>query len=122
MKRNLDTVRKLLDLAEAQPAGQPLTGFSGEFDNTAVEVVEHIALMIDAGLIEGEAYANATSPNGGIFIITGVTWKGHDFLDAARSDTVWNATKARLAKAGAWTFGLVLEVLKEEAKRQIGLT
>jgi hypothetical protein len=28
----------------------------------------------------------------------------------------------RMAKAGAWTFGLVLEVLKEEAKRQLGLT
>jgi hypothetical protein len=73
-------------------------------------------------LIEGEAYPNATTPNGGPFIITNLTWKGHDFLDAARSDTVWNATKGPLAKVGAWTFGLVLEVLKEEAKRQIGLT
>src|SRR5262245_44961623 len=122
MKRNLDTVRKVLDLAEAQPAGQPLKGFSGGFDNTAVEVVEHIKLMIDAGLIEGEAYPNTTRSGGGLFIVANLTWKGHDFLDAARSDTVWNATKGRLAKAGAWTFSLVLEVLKEEAKRQIGLT
>jgi hypothetical protein len=30
MKRNLDTVRKLLDLAETQPAGEPLMTFSGE--------------------------------------------------------------------------------------------
>ena len=103
MKRNLDTVRKLLDFAEAQPAGQPLMGFKGDFDNTAVEVVEHIALMIDASLIEGEAHPDTRSSGGGIFVITGVTWKGHDFLDAARSDTVWNATKGRMAKAGAWT-------------------
>ena len=72
--------------------------------------------------IEGEAHPNGTMPGGGVFIIEGLSWKGHDFLDAARSDTVWNATKGRLAKAGAWTFSLVLEVLKEEAKRQIGLT
>ena len=111
-----------MDLAEAQPAGQSLRQFKGDFDNTAIEVVEHIALMIDAGLIEGEAYPSARSPGGGSFIITGLTWKGHDFLDAARNDTVWNATKGRMAKAGAWTFGLVLEVLKEEAKRHLGLT
>src|SRR5262245_16629438 len=98
-----------------------MTGFIGEFDNTAVEVVEHIALMIDAGLIEGEAYPDTRASGGGLFIVTGVTWKGHDFLDAARNDTVWNATKKRLAKAGAWTFPIVLEVLKEEAKRHLGL-
>jgi uncharacterized protein DUF2513 len=122
VKRNLDTVRKLLDLAEPQPAGEPLMKFSGVFDNTAVEVIEHMALMIDAGLIEGDARPDPDSPGGGVFIINNLTWKGHDFLDAARSDTVWNATKGRMAKAGAWTFGLVLEVLKEEAKRQLGLT
>ena len=44
MKRNLDTVRKMLNLAEAQPAGEPLMTFSGgEFDNTPVEVVQHIS-------------------------------------------------------------------------------
>jgi hypothetical protein len=110
---------KLCDLTEAQPAGHAITGFKGDLGN--FEVVEHIRLIIDAGLIEGEAHPNATMSNGGLFIIEGLTWKGHDFLDAARSNTVWNATKGRLAKAGAWTFGLVLEVLKEETKRQLGL-
>jgi hypothetical protein len=95
--------------------------FSGDFENTPVEVVEHIQLMIDAGLIEGEAQTEPNMPGGGIFVISKLTWSGHDFLNAARSDDVWNATKRRMAKAGAWTFGLVLEVLKEEAKRRIGL-
>ena len=121
MKRNLDTVRKLLELAEAQPAGQPLMNFSGNFENTPVEVVEHIALMIDAGLIDGEAEPDSNMPGGGIFVITKLTWTGHDFLNAARNDNVWNATKRRISKAGTWTFGLVLEVLKEEAKLHIGL-
>jgi Hypothetical protein (DUF2513) len=122
VKRNLDTIRKLLDLAEAQPAGKNLMTFSGDFENTPVEVVEHIRLMIEAGLISGEAHPDPNMPGGGIFVISNVTWSGHDFLNAARSDTVWNATKGRIAKAGAWTFGLVLEILKEEAKRQIGVT
>ncbi len=121
MKRNLDTVRKLLDLAEAQPAGEPLTTFRGDFENTPVEVVEHIRLMIEAGLIDGEARPDLNTPGGGLFVISNLTWSGHDFLNAARNDTVWNATKRRLAKAGAWTFELALAVLKDEAKRQIGL-
>jgi hypothetical protein len=120
MKRNLDTVRKLLVLIEAQPAGQPLTTFSGSFKNTPIEVVEHLELMINAGLIEGEAQTDAEAEGGGIFVISKLTWAGHDFLSAARSDNVWNATKRRIGKAGSWTFGLVLEVLKEEAKRHLG--
>ena len=121
MKRNLDTVRRLLELVESQPAGQPLVTFSGSFENTPVEVVEHLQLMIDAGLIEGEAQTDPEMEGGGIFVISKLTWAGHDFLDAARSEEVWNATKRRIAKVGSWTFGLVLEVLKEEAKRRIGL-
>jgi len=55
VKRNLDTIRKVLELAEAQPAGEPLMTFSDDFENTPVEIIEHIKLMIDAGLVEGEA-------------------------------------------------------------------
>jgi hypothetical protein len=121
MRRNLDTIRKLLDLVEEQPAGQPLTTFSGDFDNTPTEVVEHLELMIDAGLIEGEAHTDPRMEGGGIFVIHKLTWSGHDFLNAARNDDVWNATKRRIGKAGSWTFGLVLEILKQEAKRHMGL-
>ena len=95
--------------------------FSGSFENTPVEVVEHIELMIDAGLIEGEAHTDPQNGRCGIFVISKLTWAGHDFLNAARSNDVWNATKRRIGKAGSWTFGLVLEVLKEEAKCHIGL-
>jgi hypothetical protein len=55
VKRNLDTIQKVLESAEAQPAGEPLMTFSGDFENTPVEIIEHIKLMIDGGLIEGEA-------------------------------------------------------------------
>jgi hypothetical protein len=38
--------------------------FSGEFENTPVEVVEHIAHMIDAGLIDGETYPDISQQAG----------------------------------------------------------
>jgi hypothetical protein len=47
-----------------------MTFIGGEFDNTSVEVVEHIKLMIDARLIEGEAFwahAFRRIPSGFVF-------------------------------------------------------
>jgi hypothetical protein len=67
-------------LAEAQPAGEPLMTFSGDFENTPVEIIEHIKLMIDAGLIESEADPHPEMATGGIFVISNRTWAGHDFL------------------------------------------
>ena len=32
----------------------------------------------------------------GIWVIQNLTWQGHDFLDKARDETVWNAAKERL--------------------------
>ena len=56
MKRNLDTVRKLLALTEEQPAGQPLMIFSGEFETRQSRLLNTLHLMIDADKTDGEAY------------------------------------------------------------------
>ena len=121
MKRDLDAVRKLLEIFEAVPAGEVLQTFSDELSLSSAEVIEHIELIIEAGLAEGEAHADALSEHGGYFVIRKLTWSGHDFINAARSNDVWSATKRRIGVVGSWTFGLVLEVLKDEAKRRIGL-
>jgi hypothetical protein len=85
VKRNLDTIRKALELADAQLAGEPLMTFSGDFENTPVEIIEHIKLMIDAGLVEGEADPHPEMATGGIFVISNLTWAGHDFLGSLAS-------------------------------------
>jgi hypothetical protein len=112
MKRDMEIVRKLLLRAEAADGGLSI--------NDLVETY-HVRIMIDAGLVEGRISEEITSDAPRHSHIHNLTWAGHEFLDAARNDTVWNSTKRRIAKAGSWTFGLVLEVLKEEAKRHIGL-
>ena len=122
MKRNLDTVRKLLKEFELSPAGETIDIVKGEYDNTPNEIVAHIELMIKAGLLEGEAYPSETGGDDYYFWIEKITWSGHDFIDAARNEDVWNTTKRKLTQAGSWTFSLVLEVLREEAKRRIGVS
>lgn len=121
MKRDLDTVRKLLEIFEAAPAGQSIQEFTGNFGNlTAVEIISHIELLIDSKLVEGEAYPE-DNETGGHFWVTKITWAGYDFLDASRNDDIWNVTKRKVMQVGSWTFSLVVELLKEEAKRRLGI-
>ena len=122
MKRDLDLCRELMLAFEAAPAGQTIHTISltggGEID--AANAFAHIDLLIGAGFLEGEVYPNQTDPDNGMFFVEKITWAGHDFIDSARSESVWSKTKDRLKKAGSWTFSLVMETLKDEAKSHIG--
>lgn len=121
MKRDLDLVRELLEVFERElQGGVPIQQFTLEKDYDFRVVIGHLDLMIEHGLIRGECQPSCGDPSQTVLAIEAITWQGHDFLDAARNDTVWKAAKERLKKAGAWTFGLVLEVLKDEAKKRLG--
>ena len=59
------------------------------------------------------------SPNA---ILTGLSWLGHEFLDAAKDDTIWSKAKKTVLKSTAGiTFDVLLEWLKAEVKGRIGL-
>jgi hypothetical protein len=77
--------------------------------------------MWQAGLVEA-ANATTNSSGGPAAIIMSVTWAGHDFIDAARDDTIWNKTKNKVLSSGAaFTFDLLKEVLVLAAKGPLGL-
>jgi hypothetical protein len=79
----------------------------------------HVALLFDAGLAEGRLVNTNTH---GIVAasIDRLTSAGHDFLDAARNDTVWNKAKEKVLKPGlSWTFSMLVAVLKVEASAQM---
>jgi hypothetical protein len=109
MKRDLDVIRSLLLKAESS---------SGHFPCETEEEIYNAVLLQDAGLIEGR-FAPATNPQ--MAVILRLTWQGHDFLDAARNDTIWNKAKENFLKPGiSWTFSIVFDFLKAEAQRQVG--
>jgi hypothetical protein len=113
MKRDMDVIRMLLIQQETGEAPPELANYSEPL------LVYNVALMKDAGLIEA---AIAKGPDGtpmGAVIIR-MTWAGHDFLDAARNDTVWRTAKEKILKPGAsWTFELLKETLKTLATQQL---
>jgi hypothetical protein len=105
MKRDPELCRDLLLKVEELP-------FDGRFHDVVVEgrsdeeITYHIMLLDEAGLIEAE---DLSTLSGMCWKPKRLTYSGHEFLDAARSDTVWQKAKAWTMKT---TGTVALEGLK----------
>jgi hypothetical protein len=120
MKRDFDLIRHLMKDIENMPAGKRYEDISYLTEYDPDTVYAHIALLLDAGLIEGKT-VKLSHGIGGV-MINGLTWTGHDFLDAAKDDTIWSKAKETVLKPTvSITFGLLLEWLKAQAKLKLGL-
>lgn len=105
MKRDMDLVRRIAFLLEDLRPGEQLA--YDKVDDYDHEVVKyHFAIMKENGLIEGTDYVGATRV---VDFALRLTWTGHEFLEAARNDTVWKKAKDTLLQRAG---GLVFEVLK----------
>lgn len=120
MKRDFELVRKILQLMEANEDGG--FGYMPKIDGyTAEQVGHHAYLMIDAGLIEGTVFSYRSPPLKQA-IPESMTWAGHDFLDAAKDDTIWAKARDEILKpVGGMAFSVLLEWLKNEARSRLGL-
>ncbi len=110
MKRDMDLIRSILLLAEAQPAGELLRDFSTlETEHRADRrtVIEHVLLAQRSGLVEA-TFSWALGDDAAA-VVTRLTPAGHDFIEQARSPTIWSSAKEAAAKAGV---GATVEVLK----------
>ena len=115
MKRDWDTIRDLLTRLENLPDTDALLRLSDFPADRKFETSYHMELLIEAGLVEGQM---SRTLGGGPtdFFARRLTWPGHEFLDAVRSDTVWNKTKKVFATNGiTMTFDLVKSVAADIA-------
>jgi hypothetical protein len=115
MKRDLDLIRLVLLNIESGTPPDELAAYTEE------QVLYHCHLAIEAGLVEGRALHNSAR-----VIVAArmdrLTWEGHDFLDAARSESNWSKAKETIHKAGgSWTFEVMKALLVEIAKRSLSL-
>lgn len=113
MKRDYDLVRSILADTEAIPAGSFIGGFEySEYDSATVNA--HAMLLIEAGLINAEVLRMASGPPK--MIISGLTWPGHDFLEASNKPGLWEKAQTHLIKpAGGVAFSVLLDWLKAQA-------
>jgi hypothetical protein len=110
MKRDLDLVRSILLALEDHPSGDAPTdlrieGYSEE------QIGFHVLLMGDAGLLE-VVETTSFGDTSRCAAPLRVFWKGYEFLEAARNDTIWEKAKARAVAAGV---PFMFEVMKELA-------
>jgi len=102
MKRNWDTIRKILLTVESIPDVSTQLTNSDISDKTGIDIQEasyHCKLMIDAGLIDGSC-RDYIGGAGTSCLINRLTWDGHEFLDKIRNENVWNSMKTTLRKNG----------------------
>lgn len=89
------------------------------------EILYVLELLRDGGFIEVPTFRRL--PDGNIlhFIITNITWNGHEFLATIKNDTVWKRTKEKLKEAGSVAMDTFLFVAKNCAtsyfKEKLGL-
>lgn len=105
MNRDMELVRQILIQVEENL--QFDSYFLPEIDGYSKnEIFYHIKLMYEAGLVEAQSRLN---DDNACWVVKSLTFSGHDFLDAARSDTLWARAKSIVAKSGG---ALTLEALK----------
>ena len=114
MKRDMDLIRSLLLQVEGED-NPDLSKWTEE------QQLYHMALLIEAEFVHGSIIDDEQG-NTRTTITTRLTWSGHEFLDAARNETVWKKAKEKLAVVGtnvAWP--ILSAVLADLAKKQLGI-
>ncbi len=109
MQRDMDLIRKLLLYLEAKPDDRVKRSIEIEGYDPAL-INYHLVLLANARLIDFEASRSTSNPDRLIEVFpTRLTWEGHEFLDAARDQTVWDRVKTDI---GDRFTRIPLEVLK----------
>jgi DNA-binding transcriptional ArsR family regulator len=117
MKRDMELARLILIRIEAQENYRD--NISCEFEGYTDEQVHyHIMLLNEAGLV----VASDVSGGGHIeWMPDRLTWQGHEFLESARDNTIWNKAKEIMAKTGGFAFEVAKPLLISLVKQQLGL-
>ena len=111
MKRDMDLVRKILFAVEDSEDGN-VDLDNIEYDRS--QIYQHIELMKEHCLIDAEVYYGSRRRI--LACRISLTWEGHDFLDMARRDDIWERAKKMCLKVSG---GLAIDVLKDCLTRSI---
>jgi DNA-binding transcriptional ArsR family regulator len=120
MKRDMELVRQILMIAEdASPDERFHTmRIEGHSDAT---VGKHVELLEDAGYIEADLVH--TEERGTVSgRVLRITWAGYEFLDAARSETLWRKAREQVGeKLGSVPVEVLKQLLIRLASNALGL-
>lgn len=98
-------------------------GYGGDIETEAGDhepqvVAEHLRLLLEARLIEGDAVPDDEYAFDHI-LPTRLTWSWHDFLETVRDPEIWKKTKEGALSARGFTLDLLQDLAKGFIKKQI---
>jgi hypothetical protein len=109
MKYDPELMRSILLDAEEIPAGEAVEGFEYE-DRNQAEVNRHTQILIDEDFLEGQWQGDEQNfPCA--FHITDLTYRGHQFLANAKSDTLWKKAITTIKDSGKTMSIAVIEAV-----------
>ena len=118
MRLDPDLIKKILTALEETDKDDPNEYLSSlnKIEGYSYEgLIYHIRQLIEGGYIDGEVIDSLGRIGSGLFIRR-LTWKGHDFVENSRNDTIWNKAKTTiLSRVG----GIPLDVLSETLKNLV---
>lgn len=114
MKRDFELIKQILLKIEDRETTSPILDL--EIDGYDQNLVNYQIYLLDqADLIQAEIVrvgANEIHDP----VIYEMTWNGHEFLDAARNETIWNKTKDLIKEhGGSVPFEVLQSLLKQVA-------
>ena len=113
MTRDIELIRLILLREEKGAALVDLSGYD------AAAIAYNSMLAIEAGLARGQIYHEGGSPTA-IPVVSGITWAGHDFLDATRDSRIWKKVRVRALALGT-SWDLLREYIDDQARQRLEL-
>ncbi|MDE0101565.1 MAG: DUF2513 domain-containing protein [Bryobacterales bacterium] len=116
MKRDMNLIREILVEIEDAYNGRNRVQIHSVEGHSGIKVAYHVRLLVDAG------YVNAGTINtsdGTTHLIRGITWEGHEFLDAVRSENVWRRVQKKLKEIGGQASMITVKQLAIEAAKDV---
>jgi hypothetical protein len=120
MRRDMELVRQIAFAVESASSG--IDSESLQIPNySAEQIAYHCDLMNESGLLDTIDTQTMDSAFA-TFHIRRLTSKGHDFIDSARNETLWNKAKTTIASTvGGVTIDVLMKYLKSQAMATLGL-
>lgn len=120
MKRDLELIKKILLKVEEHDSTSVMQNLNIEdYDQEFVNY--QIYLLHQAGLVNAK-FVRVGANEIADAEIHEMTWNGHEFLDAARNENIWNKFKTKvLEKGGSIPFSVARELLISISKNEFGL-
>ena len=118
MKRDMELIRKIVLGLEESDAWQKNLLSEGY---TTEQISYHSYLLIDGEIAEGDSVRTNTSPYPYVQL-NNLTWKGHEFADASRNDSIWNQAMKKVKDKGSDVpFVIFTQILASILKASFGL-